>query len=275
MALPLARRNKRSAFSRLWTDFDLARQSRPDIGISRMGPELNAVITGASSAIGAAIATAIASVGAKVCLVGRDAARLEAVATEVRAVARAVLVCEGDLTLESAVKKLVRRLTREFGAIDVLVHCAGAYTTGKIESSCVKELDALYKANVRLPFMLTQSLLPLLRKRPGQIVFINSSQGLQARATTSLYASTQHALKALADGLRQEINAEGIRVLSVYPGRTATARMKALYLTEGREYQPELLLQAADIAQMVVASLQLPRTAEVTDLQIRPLVKSY
>ena len=118
---------------------------------------------------------------------------------------------------------------------------------------------------VRLPFILTQMLLPLLRSRPGQIVFINSTQGLQARANTSLYASTQHALKALADGLRQEINAEGIRILSVYPGRTATARMERLFEVEGRNYQPALLLQPEDIAQIVLASLKLPRTAEVTD----------
>ncbi len=240
-----------------------------------MGPELNAVISGASSAIGGAIATAIASTGAAVWLVGRDAARLETTAQTAKAMARAVRVYRADLTVDSAVEELASQIRNEFGAVDVLVHCAGAYTTGKIESTPVEELDALYKANVRLPFMLTQSLLPLLKKRSGQIVFINSSQALRSGATTSLYAATKHALKALADGLRQEVNAEGIRVLSLYPGRTATATMKALYLTEGRNYQPELLLQAGDVAQMVMASLQLPRTAEVTDLEIRPLVKSY
>ena len=240
-----------------------------------MGPELNAVISGASSAIGGAIATAIASTGAAVCLVGRNAARLEAIATKVSTMARAVRVWQADLTVDSAIEDLVRQLRHEFGAVDVLVHCAGAFTTGKFDSTGVVELDALYRANVRLPFILTQMLLPLLKSRPGQIVFINSSQGLQARATTSLYASTQHALKALADGLRQEVNADGIRVLSVYPGRTATARMKGLFEAEGRNYQPELLLQPEDIAQIVLASLQLPRTAEVTNLEIRPLIKSY
>ena len=72
----------------------------------------------------------------------------------------------------------------EFGALDVLVHCAGAFTTGKIEATPVGQLDALYRANLRLPFALTQALLPLLKLRPGQIVFINSSQGLAARAAT-------------------------------------------------------------------------------------------
>jgi NADP-dependent 3-hydroxy acid dehydrogenase YdfG len=240
-----------------------------------MGLEQNAVITGASSDIGGAIATAIASTGASVCLVGRNAPRLKGIANKLSATARTVLVYDADLTVDSAVKKLVRRLRHKFEAIDVLVHCAGAFTKGNIASTRVQALDDLYRTNVRLPFILTQSLLPLLRSRPGQIVFINSSQGLEARATTSLFASTQHALKAFADSLRQEVNAEGIRVLSVYPGRTATTRMKALYKAEGRKYQPTLLLQAEDIAQMVIAALQLPRTAEVTNLEIRPLIKSY
>ena len=240
-----------------------------------MRPEPNAVITGASSVIGGAIATAIASTSAAVCLVGRNAERLEAVARKIRATARSVLVIKSDLTQDSAVEDLTQLLGQQFKPLDMLVHCAGAFTTGKIETTSVEQLDALYRANVRLPFALTQALLPLLKLRPGQIVFINSSQGLAARAKTGAYAATQHALKALADSLRQEVNADGIRVLSLYLGRTATGRMKALYQTEGWKYEPELLLQAEDIAQVVMASLQLPRTAEITNVEIRPLIKSY
>jgi NADP-dependent 3-hydroxy acid dehydrogenase YdfG len=243
-----------------------------DAGI---GPELNAVITGASSPIGAAIATAIASTGAAVCLVGRNAERLQAIAERVRKTARSALVIKSDLTEESAVENLTRRLKKEFSPLDVLVHCAGAFTTGSIATTPITQLDALYRANVRMPFELTQALLPLLKSRSGQIVFINSSQGLTARANTGAYAATQHALKALADSLRQEINADSVRVVSLFLGRTATARMKALYQTEGRKYEPELLLQAEDIAQVVMASLQLPRTAEITDVAIRPFRKSY
>jgi NADP-dependent 3-hydroxy acid dehydrogenase YdfG len=240
-----------------------------------MRPELNAVITGASSVIGGAIATAIASTGAAVCVLGRDAKRLEAIAEKLRTTARSVLVFRSDLTQEPAVENLAQQLRRDFGSLDVLVHCAGAFATGKIETTSVKQLDALYRANVRLPFELTQALLPLLRSRTGQIVFINSSQGLAAKANTGPYAATQHALKALAESLRHEVNADGVRVLSLYLGRTATARMSSLYQAEGRKYEPELLLQAEDVAQVVMTSLQLPRTAEITDVQIRPLVKSY
>jgi NAD(P)-dependent dehydrogenase (short-subunit alcohol dehydrogenase family) len=121
----------------------------------------------------------------------------------------------------------------------------------------------------------SQALLPLLKGRQGQIVFINSSQGLQARANTGAYALTKHALKALVDSSRQEINADGIRILSIYPGLTATPAIKLLCEIQGQSYRPDLLLQPEDVAQVVLNTLQLPRTAEVTNIEIRPLIKSY
>ena len=200
-----------------------------------MGPEQNAVITGASSDIGSAIATAIASTGASVCLVGRNAERLE---SDCQKAARNCPHGDGLTirfdSIDSAVEELVRRLKHEFEASMCWCIARAHSQKERLSQRLFEELDDLYRANVRLPFTLTQALLPFLKLRSGQIVFINSSQGLEARATTGLFASTQHALKAFADSLRQEVNAEGIRVLSVYPGRTATARMKSLYKTEGR-----------------------------------------
>jgi NADP-dependent 3-hydroxy acid dehydrogenase YdfG len=240
-----------------------------------MASELKAVITGASSGIGRAIATAIASTGGSVCLVGRDFGRLESVAKVVRATARSVLIHRADLTIDAAIEDLAQRLRQEFVALDILVNCAGTFSTGTLEKTPVQQLDILYRTNLRLPFALTQALLPLLKSRQGQIVFINSSQGLQARGNSGPFAATQHALKAVTDSLRQEVNADGIRVLSVYPGRTATPRIQALYEVERRAYRPELLLQAEEIAQVVLNALLLPRTAEVTNVEIRPLIKSY
>jgi NADP-dependent 3-hydroxy acid dehydrogenase YdfG len=234
-----------------------------------------AVVTGASSGIGRAIALAIAATGASVCLVGRNHDRLAAVAAVARKTACSVMVHEADLTSDSAVENLTRSIKEDFKTVDILVHCAGAYAKGELESTPVEQLDALYRANVRMPYAVTQALLPFLKIRQGQIVFVNSSQGLNAGRATGVFSATQHALKAITDSLRQEVNADGIRVISVYPGRTATPRMKALYQTEGWDYQPELLLQAEDIAKMVSQALFLPRTAEVTSLEIRPLTRSY
>jgi NADP-dependent 3-hydroxy acid dehydrogenase YdfG len=240
-----------------------------------MKVELTALITGASSGIGKAIAIAIASTGSSVCLVGRNPGRLEQVSKIAQATARTVLVHEADLTDDAAVASLAQRIEREFPTLNVLVHCAGTHSTGRLEGTPVQQFDTLYRTNVRSPLMLTQALLPLLKAQQGQIAFVNSSQGLHANANTGLFAATQHALKALTDSLRQEINADGVRVLSIFPGRTATPRMKALYEIEGHPYQPELLLQPEDIAQVLLTSLQLPRTAEITNLEIRPRIKSY
>jgi NADP-dependent 3-hydroxy acid dehydrogenase YdfG len=123
--------------------------------------------------------------------------------------------------------------------------------------------------------ILTQRLLPLLKKPRGQIVFINSSVGLTARPNVGYYSATQHAFKALTDSLRGEVNADGIRVLSVYPGRTATPRIQALHAEEGRPYEPEHLLQPDDIASVVLNAIALPWTAEVTDISLRSMRKSY
>jgi NADP-dependent 3-hydroxy acid dehydrogenase YdfG len=116
-------------------------------------------------------------------------------------------------------------------------------------------------------------LLPMLRSRHGQVVFINSSVGTRAPANVGQYAATKHALKAIADSLRDEVNADGMRVLSVFLGRTATPMQAAIYEMEGRTYRPELLLQPEDVAAVVINALTLPRTAEVTDISIRPFKK--
>jgi NADP-dependent 3-hydroxy acid dehydrogenase YdfG len=144
-----------------------------------------------------------------------------------------------------------------------------------MDNHSAQDFDRQYQANVRAPYLLTQALLPLLKVRPGQIVAVNSSVGLRASAGVSQFSATQHALKAITDSLREEINADGIRVLSVFPGRTATSRQANLYKLGGRDYHADLLLQPEDIASIVTAALLLPRTAEVTEIHIRPLLKSY
>jgi len=240
-----------------------------------MPGEFSAVVTGARSGIGRAIATAIARTGGSVCLVGRDQARLDSAAEDARTTARSVLIHAADLSDDSNIYALSQRLEQEFAGLDAVVHCAGAYAAGSLEKTSVQQLDIMYRMNVRLPYALTQALLPLLKIRHGQIVFINSSQGLHAGANAGLFAASQHALKAMADSLRAEINDQGIRVLSVYPGRTATPRMKAIYEKEGKPYHPDLLLQPEDVAEIVLDTLRLPRTAEITNLEIRPLIKSY
>ena len=115
----------------------------------------------------------------------------------------------------------------------------------------------------------------MLRPRRGQIVFINSSAGLNAAATNGQYAATKFALKAIADSFRHALNVDGMRVLSIYPGRTASPMQAAIYKSEGRRYHPERLMQPDDVAKIVLNALTLPRSAEITDINVRPLIKSF
>ncbi len=234
-----------------------------------------AVVTGASSGIGRSIAIALAAAGSQVFLVGRRPGSLEEVRKHLNEHFELLRVCQLDLTRDEDIHALATDLRKRTGGVDVLVHSAGEIYHAEHANALLTDLDAQYRANVRAPYLLTQSLLPLLRVGPGQIVFINSTSGLHARARTGQFAATQHAMKAIADSLREEVNADGIRVLSVYPGRTATPRTQKLFNEEGKDYQPELMMQPEDVAAMVVHSLRLPRTAEVTEISMRSLLKSY
>lgn len=234
-----------------------------------------AIVTGAGSGIGKAIALALGAEGATVGLVGRTEAKLASTAEAFEPKEPRPVLFPTDLSVDEQQDSLLAEIERKFGRVDVLVLCAGAISHGPVESATVAEFDTLYRANVRANYRLIQRLLPSLRVRPGQIVVINSSMGFSARPNAGQYSATQHALKAVTDALRAEVNPYGIRVLSVHPGRVATPRQEKLYEKQGSDYKPELLLQPEDIASVVLNALLLPRSAEVTEISIRPLAKSY
>jgi len=231
-----------------------------------------AVVTGANSGIGKAITLALAAQGATVCLVGR---RMEALQLVAQQASNGSASYQADLGLDSDIKELVANLKQNVTGIDTLVHSAGVIRLCSFESSNPDELDWHYKVNVRAPYLLTQGLLPMIKARQGQIVFVNSSAGIRAGANASQYASTKHALKAVADSLREEVNSAGIRVMSLFLGRTASPMQASVHQMEHRKYSPELLMQPEDVAAVVINALTLPRTAEVTEVSMRPCMKSY
>ncbi len=227
-----------------------------------------AVVTGASSGVGKAIALLLAQQGASLALVGRDLGVLEQTAPDGPGEIRCY---EADLTDDAELSRFAQQVVADFGRVDILVHCAGIFAMGKLETAPLAEFDLQYRCNVRAPYALTQLLLPQLLECQGLIVFMNSTAGLNAGAGVSQYAATKHALKAVADSLRQEVNSKGLRVLSVYLGRTATPMQEAICKQEGRTYDPGCFIQPADVAASVLHTLGLPRNAEIIDLTIRPM----
>jgi short-subunit dehydrogenase len=232
-----------------------------------------AVITGASSGVGKAITLALASKGAALCLVGRNVDRLESVAESARANAASVATYLADLAVDQDAREVGACLQRGRDSIDLLIHSAGAIALGPVETAPVDDLDWQYRINVRAPYVLTQALLPMLRRSRGQIVFINSLVGHRAKANCSQYSVTKHALKALGDSLRDEVNPDGVRVLSVFLGRTATPMQATVHQMECKAYHPELLVQPEDVAAIVLNALDLSRTSEVTEITIRHAIK--
>ncbi|MDD5462471.1 MAG: SDR family NAD(P)-dependent oxidoreductase [Methylococcales bacterium] len=232
-----------------------------------------AVVTGAGSGIGKAIALSLACEGATVCIVGRNLEKLQAAVDSARQFSGTISTFQADLEIDQEINNLATSIKKELGGIDILIHSAGTITIDRFDQAAIEDFDRQYRVNVRAPYLLTQAFLPALKAQRGQIVFINSLAGLTAKAGVSQYAATKHALKAIADSLREEVNPDGVRVLTVFPGRTASPMQEALQAIENRVYQPERLMQPEDVASVIINSLNLPRTAEVTDINIRPLSK--
>jgi short-subunit dehydrogenase len=228
----------------------------------------HAVVTGASSGIGREIATRLAAEGTVVTAVGRDAERLARVAQAVAPGRIRSLVA--DLAVGSEVEALGRELAASHRGLDLLVHSAGAYGRGSLADAEVADLDRQLAVNVRAPFRLTQLLLPALREAAGQVAFVNSTVVFHPPAGVAAYAASKAALRALADSLRGEVNAEGVRVVSIFVGRTDTPLQVWLHALEGRELDRSRLLAPSDVADALLTALHASPEAEVTDITLRP-----
>lgn len=231
-----------------------------------------AVVTGASRGIGRVIAAMLCRSGAMVLLVARNPSGLDAA---VAAAGKAAAGLALDIAEAGAGGRILDFSLQRFGRIDILVHAAGTMMLGTMADTTLPALDEMLDVNVRAPYAITRAALAELRRTQGQVLFINSSIIRAANiAGRGGYAATKHALKAVADSLRDEVNEHGVRVISLIPGTTATDGQERLHKAAGRPYRPERLLQPEDVARAACDALALPRTAEVTDLHIRPMQKS-
>jgi len=230
----------------------------------------NALITGGSSGIGLAIANALAAEGVRVHMIGRGQDKLDEAVAGILASGGDAVAHSLDITRDKDLERFCESLKEQLDGLEFLIHSAGTVKLGTVRDLDISNLDEQYRLNLRAPYLLTQTLTPLLEKAKGQIVFVNSGAGLNAGPTWSQYAMTKHGLKALADSLRAELADAGMRVISVYPGRTASPMQQNVHEMEGRAYDPDDFIQPDDIAQQVSSALKMSRSAVVTDLVIRP-----
>ncbi|WP_034090068.1 SDR family oxidoreductase [Streptacidiphilus albus] len=223
------------------------------------------LITGAGSGIGAAVAARLAERGEELWFLVRDAKR----AAQLKAQFPGSNTLIGDL---SAPDRLSWALGQQAQPVelDSLLHIAGVVQLGTVGDLTTKVWNETLAVNLIAPAELTRLFLPTLRVSRGHVVFVNSGAGLTASAEWGVYAASKFGLRGLADSLRAEEHGNGVRVTTVYPGRTATAMQQRVRSQEGLPYDADAYIAPESIATTVLTALDLPRDAEITELTVRP-----
>ncbi|WP_291791660.1 SDR family NAD(P)-dependent oxidoreductase [Brevibacterium sp.] len=246
-------------------------------------PQKVAVVTGGSSGIGAAIVKDLAR-DHVVIAVGRDWARLNAVAqlaeemhggsaagtgnSAAAAGPARVIPVIADLEEPDSLEAVFDEEVRPFGRLDVLVHNAAVARRRTVEDASIEDWRESLATNVVGPAELTRVLLPWLRIAKGTVVFIGSGASRTSVPFHTVYSAAKHAVQAVADGLRQQVSADGVRVSTVAPGPTHTPMndLEHPYPVQEREVR----LEPESVARSVRHVVDAPAEASVSELWVRP-----
>ena len=219
------------------------------------------LVTGAGSGIGAVLAQRLHARGDRLVLLARSRQRADALAEGLPG--STVLV--GDLADPAGLEDLVLP-----DALDSVVHAAGVVDLGAVANLGIRAWQEQVSVNLVAPAVLTRLALPALRAARGTVVLVNSGAGLFAHPQWSAYAASKHGLRALADSLRAEEAQHGVRVTSVYPGRTATPMQERVHEQEGKAYDAAAWIRPETVADAILHVLDLPRDATIPDVTVKP-----
>ncbi|HRQ77405.1 MAG TPA: SDR family NAD(P)-dependent oxidoreductase [Gemmatimonadaceae bacterium] len=227
-----------------------------------------ALVTGASRGIGAAVARALASAGARVALVSRSRAALEAVAATLP---HGPVVLAEDLAQAPAAATLAVAVQEAFAAPpDILVVAAGTFPLGPIETASDAELEMAFALNAVAPLRRVREFLPSMRARgAGHIVLLGSMADRHVFPSNAVYASTKHALRATAEALRAESRGSGLRCTLVSPAATDTP----IWDPHDPDAQAQLpnrdeMLRPEDVAEAVLWSVTRPAHVDIDELRL-------
>lgn len=228
-----------------------------------------ALVTGASSGIGRALAVAVANAGAKVALVGRSRDRLEAVAREIGGDA---FILSADLTDPANVDRVAVDALAHFGQIDILLANAGLYVPGDVVDGDPDAWDELLKVNVNSVFRLVNRVLPqMTARRSGDIVITSSVSGHQAIQWEPVYSASKHAIQSFTHGLRRQVASDNVRVGAIAPGVVLNPLWGfADAETINQKVAAHAGIRSEDVAEAVLFMLTRPPHVTVRDLVLLP-----
>ena len=249
---------------------------------SRVKPVLDgtvALVTGASSGIGAATATSLAAQGAAVALAARRADRLAALAADIKGQGGTALVLESDITDQEQATAAVQRTVAELGRLDTLVNNAGVMLLGPIVDAPLSEWQQMVQLNVLGLLYCAHAALPhLLRaaqdgpRQVADMVNVSSVAGRAARVGNGVYSLTKFGVGAFSEALRQEVAKRYVRVSLVEPGATATelASHNRPEILDSIRNQFGSRMEASDIADAITYIVTRPRHVALNEVLVRP-----
>lgn len=239
--------------------------------VHRSEPPLSALVTGASRGIGRSIAERLAAAGFSLTLTGRHQDPLEEVARAVAGTGVGLQIVLADMAAEDDVRRLARSHAHRFGALDLLVLCAGFGSGGALADYPVQRFDRQVAVNVRSPLVLVQECLPSLRRaakrqpeRGARIVAIASLTAIAAEAGLAAYGATKAALISLCQSINVEESASGIIATAIAPGYVDTDMVSWVH----DRIDPADMIAPGDIAELVAVLTRLSARAVVPSIAV-------
>ncbi|MBF0812382.1 SDR family oxidoreductase [Staphylococcus sp. mip270_02] len=226
-----------------------------------------AIVTGASSGIGASIAETLSQHGVKVVLTGRNEARLYDVARQLQENSQSQIDTHiVDVTQKDEVAKLVKETENKFGHVDILVNSAGLMLSSAITDGDVEAWENMIDVNVKGTLYGINAVLPIfLNQSTGHIINIASISGFEVTKQSTLYSASKAAVHTITQGLEKELAKTGVRVTSISPGMVDTP------LSGNTDWGSRKKLDPQDIAEAVVYALQQPSHVNINEVTVRPV----
>lgn len=223
-----------------------------------------AVVTGAGSGIGEAIATLLHEEGVKVILAGRNKDKLQNVVNQLAQ--DSVKVVPTDVTKKEEVDELIKIAQQTFGGLDIVINSAGQMLSSKITDYQVDEWDSMIDVNIKGTLYTAQAALPtMLEQSSGHLINIASISGFEVTKSSTIYSATKAAVHTITQGLEKELAKTGVKVTSISPGMVDTAITAAYNPTDRKKLEPQ------DIAEAVLYALTQPKHVNVNEITVRPV----
>lgn len=235
-------------------------------------------ITGASSGIGAATAVLLASRGARVVLGARRADRLREIVLSIETKGGEACLHEMDVTRRADVEGLVALACERFGRLDVFVNNAGIAPNSLLDDLKVEDWEAMLDVNVKGPLYGIAAALPVFRRQQsGHFINLLSTAGLVIKPTMAVYAGSKQAMRAIAEGLRQEAGPH-LRVTNISPGFIRTGLADSMTDPQAKmsteKAMREMAITPDAIARAIAFAIEQPSEVDISDIVVRPTAQA-